>query len=62
MSSETRLLHEAGCTPKPKLQLNQIKKEGERGGVVVEGFRLPICLPIGKVKLENEKKNQLKLF
>lgn len=59
MDSETRLLHEEGCAPKPQLQSNQIKKEDERGGEIVQGIRLPMRLPIGKVELKNEKEKSV---
>lgn len=51
LDSETRLLHEEGCAPKPQLQSNQIKKEDE----IVGGIRIPMRLPIGKVEPKNER-------
>lgn len=59
---ETRLLHEQGCAPKMQLPPEQIKRE-EKRDEFVDGVRLPMRLPIDKVKTENVKKvNLLNLF
>lgn len=57
IDSETRLLHEEGCAPKPQLQSHQIKKEDERGGEIVEGIRLPMRLPIAEVEPKEKTVN-----
>lgn len=60
LDDETRQLHQEGCAPKLQLPSSQIKREEPSKEEIVGGVRLPMRLPIGKVKEEKDFPKKVK--
>lgn len=60
LDEETKRLQTEGCAPKLQIAAEQIKKEPLEGELV-DGFRLPQRLPIGKVEIKTEEKVSLRI-
>lgn len=58
LDEETKRLQTEGCAPKPQLPPEAIKREPAADNNIIGGIRLPQRLPIGKVKTENEIKEE----